>query len=58
MESAGLHTNSEKKTQKKKDYRNIRIPIGVTPEELTRLVELAQKAGFCPKTQKGVQVRR
>jgi len=58
MESSDLTTNQEKKTQKKKDYRNIRIPIGVSAAELTKLVELAQKAGYCPKTQKGVQTRK
>jgi len=58
LETSVLHTNGEKKIQKKTEYRKIRIPIGVSPSELSGLVELCQKAGYCAKTQKGVQTRK
>ncbi|MCX6772826.1 MAG: hypothetical protein NTV88_03600 [Candidatus Micrarchaeota archaeon] len=58
MENPDLHTKEPKKETKKAEYRTIRIPIGVSPSELTRLVELCQKRGRCPLTQKGVQKRK
>ena len=58
MESSELHTNPEKKTQKKKDYRTIRIPVSFSPSELQRITEACQKAGVCSVLQKPLQQRK